>query len=150
MSLSLNFGNGGHFRLKWWFLLISLSTNFQKRFYCIIWPWKPWYRAHPYDCSINILGVMAQFTNVGNGGHFGLKKGFPQGWFWLNFFLPDLACQGSHWTPNLLFIENVRVHVNSYWTILENLLTDKIKQHSMFHQVNSQVTGDNLNANILK
>ena len=29
--------------------------------------------------SINILGVMAQFTSVGNGGHFVLKKGFPQG-----------------------------------------------------------------------
>ena len=90
----LNFGNGGHFRLKWRFLLISLSTNFQKGFYCIIWPWKPWYRAHPYNCSINILGVMAQFTNFGNGGYFRLKKVF--------------------------FIENVRVHVNSYWTIISD------------------------------
>ena len=113
MSLSLYFGNGGHFRLKWRFLLISLSTNF----YCIIWPWKPWYRAPPYDCSITILRVMAQFINFGNGGHFRLKKGFPQGWFWLIFFWRDLACQRSHWTPNLLFIKNVRVHVNSYWTI---------------------------------
>ena len=111
MSLSLNFGNGDHFRL----LLISISINFQKRFYCILWPWKPWYRAHPYDCSINILRGMVQFINFSNGGHFRLKKGFPRCWFWLNFFWRDLACQGSRWTPNLLFIENVRVHVNSYW-----------------------------------
>ena len=117
MSLSLNFGNDGLIRLKWRILLISLPISFQKWFYCIPRPWKPWYRAHLYHCINNILRVMAQFIIVGNGGHFRLKKGFPKGWFRLKKISCDLACQGSHWTPNLVFIENVRVHVNSYWTI---------------------------------
>ena len=36
LSLSSNFGNRGRFMLKWQFLLISLSINFQKWFYCIL------------------------------------------------------------------------------------------------------------------
>ena len=32
MSLSLNFGNDSHFRLKWRFLLISLQYTFRKGF----------------------------------------------------------------------------------------------------------------------
>ena len=30
----------------------------------------------PRNSSINILRVMAQFLNFGNGGHFRLKRGF--------------------------------------------------------------------------
>ena len=63
MAICLNFTSN---RLSETVLLYSLTM-------------KPWYRAHLYDCIINILRVMAQFINFGNGGHFRLKKGFPQG-----------------------------------------------------------------------
>ena len=75
MSLFLNFGNGGHFRLKWRFILISLSINFQKWFYCIF---------DHGNLGIELiylivsLIVMIQFIIFGDGGHFRLKRGFPR------------------------------------------------------------------------
>ena len=51
------------------------------------------------------------------------KEGVSPGLILVEFFCRDLACQGSHWTPNLLFIENVRVYVNSSWTTI-----DKVEQ----------------------